>query len=108
MLATGTAALVGAAAASPAPGAPSESANEQRFVVGNATNRFAEFGGPVRLQVSAHLHRNGKVTGHARGSGTLVEPVPATAFRVAGEVTCVRIVPKPMGGAYASIKYVIR
>ena len=104
-IAAGAGALGIACGGSPAAAEPREPANEQRFVAGSAKNRFAEFGGPVQLEVSAHLHRNGTVTGHARGSGTLVESLPGTAFRVAGEVTCVRIVPNLTGGAYASVKY---
>ncbi len=104
-IAAGAVALAFVVGTSSAVAEPPEPANEEHFVAGSAKNRLVEFGGPVQLEVSAHLHRDATVTGHARGAGTLVEALPGTAFQVTGEVTCVRIVPKPMGGAYASVKY---
>jgi hypothetical protein len=73
------------------------------FAFGGATNRFAEVGGPNRLDVAAYRRADGTVVGYARGSGTLA---PGASFQVEGEVTCVRVEPKLEGGGLrASIKY---
>jgi hypothetical protein len=70
---------------------------------GSATNRFAELGGPNRLEVAARRRSDGSVVGYARGSGELA---PGASFEVEGEVTCLRVEPKLEGeGFRASIKY---
>ena len=73
------------------------------FAFGGATNRFAEVGGPNRLDVAAYRRTDGSVVGYARGSGTLA---PGLSFQVEGEVTCLRVEPKLEGGGLrASVKY---
>ena len=90
-----------------APGTASASRGHE-FAVGSGKNRLAEFTPfPFDLQVSAHRHRSGDVTGHVRGYGEL--PLMGE-FWVEGEVTCVNVVPKPAGdptgpGYRAAIKY---
>jgi hypothetical protein len=76
------------------------------FAVGDATNRFAELGGPNRLRVSAHRRSATQVTGYAIGSGDLLPGLPGGDFAVEGHVTCLRVEPQPDGtGTRASVKY---
>jgi hypothetical protein len=76
------------------------------FAVGSGKNRLAELGGPVQLEVSAHVGADGEPTGHVRSYGNLFAPLPGGDFQAEGEVTCLRVVAKPdRSGWYASIKY---
>lgn len=86
------------------------------FAVGTAKNRVAEFSqSPFQLEVAAHRRFDGEVTGHVRGSGDLTGDLPGGDFEVEGEVTCLRVDPKPAAevaltgpGTRASIKYVVK
>jgi hypothetical protein len=81
------------------------------FAVGSAKNRLAQVGGPVSLEVAAFRRIGGPTWGYARGSGDLLAPLPGGDFQVQGEVTCLRVEPKPVveGPGYrASIKYRFR
>src|SRR4051794_14233541 len=63
------------------------------FAVGSAENRLAEFTPfPFQLEVSAQRLATGEVTGHVRGYGEI--PLGGE-FWVEGEVTCLRVEPKP-------------
>jgi hypothetical protein len=74
--------------------------------VGDATNKFGEFGGPNRLKLWAHRTSETAVSGYAFGSGDLFPGVPIGDFEVEGHVTCLRVEPQPDGtGTTASIKY---
>ena len=90
----------------PLGGTSAGAAGEQgvaELAVGSGDNRLAEVGPPVSLTVAAHRSSDGRVVGHARGSGELF---PGGTFQVEGEVTCLRVEPKLGGGGLrASIKY---
>jgi hypothetical protein len=98
---------VGTAGASHQPGA----GGSHDFAVGSAKNRAGEFTTfPFQLEVSAHSRSATDVSGHVRGSGDLTGDLPLGDFKVEGEVTCLRVEPKPAldptgPGTRASIKY---
>ena len=91
--------------------APADAARARDAVSGSAKNQLAEVSPfPVQLAVAAHgfdaelpdpaaLLGSEQVTGHVVGAGEL----PNGAFRVEGEVTCLRVV-----GHRATIKYRIK
>lgn len=91
-------ALAGAGAALASHG--SAAGPDHDFAVGSGTNPFIT-GGPAHLSVAAQADPDGaEPRGHVRAKGDLDGDGPLEAFRLEGEVTCLRV-----EGNRAAIKY---